>query len=171
MNASYVDVLKCSSGSKGVELQLDAEKETHSIAKPYPSFIPTIVFNKVRWQCCMIFVFLCFYLVGFFLINIFSTFSFIIFILSFDLYTYMIEIWSYKATAIIERVQKISVHRTENAVEFIRWVTKSLCIKLYTAIKGTSAKNQSSRVKNSLKMFRQFHIEYSERCAFCMLWI
>lgn len=48
MSASYPDVLKCSTGERGIELQLDAEKETQLIAKPYPSFIPTIVYNKVK---------------------------------------------------------------------------------------------------------------------------
>ncbi|XP_031622561.1 GILT-like protein 1 [Contarinia nasturtii] len=46
VNVSYADVEKCSNGPKGVELQLNAEKETHLISKPYPSFIPTIVFSK-----------------------------------------------------------------------------------------------------------------------------
>lgn len=44
---SFANVTECKNGEKGVELQLDAEKETHLIAKPYPSFIPTIVYNKV----------------------------------------------------------------------------------------------------------------------------
>lgn len=46
-NISYVDVQKCLNGSEGIELQLQAEKETHLIRKPYPRFIPTIVYDKV----------------------------------------------------------------------------------------------------------------------------
>lgn len=48
MNVSYADVTECSTGSKGVELQLNAEKKTHTVARPYPSFIPTIVYNEVE---------------------------------------------------------------------------------------------------------------------------
>lgn len=44
----YGLVSNCTTGARGVELQLNAEKETHLIAKPYPSFIPTIVYNKVK---------------------------------------------------------------------------------------------------------------------------
>lgn len=44
---SFANVTECKNGEKGVELQLDAEKKTHLIAKPYPSFIPTIVYNKI----------------------------------------------------------------------------------------------------------------------------
>lgn len=40
--------MACLNGKKGVELQLKAEKKTHTIAKPYPSFIPTIVYDEVR---------------------------------------------------------------------------------------------------------------------------
>ncbi|XP_055318701.1 GILT-like protein 1 [Sitodiplosis mosellana] len=46
VSASYADVQKCSTGPQGVQLQLNAEKETQFVAKPYPSFIPTIVYNK-----------------------------------------------------------------------------------------------------------------------------
>lgn len=49
-NISFANVTECKNGGRGVELQLDAEKETHLIAKPYPSFIPTIVYNKVIEQ-------------------------------------------------------------------------------------------------------------------------
>lgn len=34
-------------GDEGRQLQLLAENQTHEIAKPYPSYIPTIVFNRV----------------------------------------------------------------------------------------------------------------------------
>lgn len=40
--------MTCLNGKKGVELQLKAEKKTHTIAKPYPSFIPTIVYDEVN---------------------------------------------------------------------------------------------------------------------------
>lgn len=40
--------MACLNGEKGVELQLNAEKKTHTIAKPYPSFIPTIVYDEVK---------------------------------------------------------------------------------------------------------------------------
>lgn len=40
--------MPCLNGEKGIELQLKAEKKTHTIAKPYPSFIPTIVYNEVK---------------------------------------------------------------------------------------------------------------------------
>lgn len=49
VNIPFVDVTNCLHGPKGVELQLKAEKETHLIRKPYPSFIPTIVYNKVKF--------------------------------------------------------------------------------------------------------------------------
>lgn len=42
------DLSTCGSGTKGIELQLEAERQTHRIARPYPRFIPTIVFNQVR---------------------------------------------------------------------------------------------------------------------------
>lgn len=48
MNVSYADIMACSNGKKGVELQLKAEQKTHTVAKPYPSFIPTIVYDEVR---------------------------------------------------------------------------------------------------------------------------
>lgn len=48
MNVSQTDILTCLNGEKGVELQLKAEQKTHTIAKPYPSFVPTIVFDEVK---------------------------------------------------------------------------------------------------------------------------
>lgn len=48
LNISYPNIMECSRGSKGIELQLEAEQNTHLIAKPYPQFIPTIVYNKVK---------------------------------------------------------------------------------------------------------------------------
>lgn len=48
VNVSYTDIMECLNGKKGVELQLKAEKKTHTIAKPYPSFIPTIVYEEVN---------------------------------------------------------------------------------------------------------------------------
>lgn len=47
MNANFPDIEKCSTGPRGVELQLNAEKQTHTVRKPYPRFVPTIVYNKV----------------------------------------------------------------------------------------------------------------------------
>lgn len=46
-NVSPDDLRTCEAGTKGIELQLEAEKQTHRIARPYPRFIPTIVFNQV----------------------------------------------------------------------------------------------------------------------------
>lgn len=40
--------MACLNGEKGVELQLKAERKTHTVAKPYPSFIPTIVYDEVN---------------------------------------------------------------------------------------------------------------------------
>lgn len=48
VNVSYTDIMSCLNGKKGIELQLKAEKKTHTIAKPYPSFIPTIVYDEVK---------------------------------------------------------------------------------------------------------------------------
>lgn len=47
VNVTYDELLDCLTTQKGVNLQLEAEKETHLIARPYPRFIPTIVYNKV----------------------------------------------------------------------------------------------------------------------------
>lgn len=44
---TWSNVEECSKGPIGTQLQLDAEKATHLIAKPYPGFIPTIVYNRV----------------------------------------------------------------------------------------------------------------------------
>lgn len=40
-------VSDCYQGGLGYQLQIDAERITHKIAKPYPSFVPTIVYNGV----------------------------------------------------------------------------------------------------------------------------
>lgn len=37
----------CYSGGLGYLLQIDYERVTHKIAKPYPAFVPTIVYNSV----------------------------------------------------------------------------------------------------------------------------
>lgn len=50
LNISLSDVTECLRGPRGIELQLNAEKETHLIRKPYPSFIPTIVYNQVKYS-------------------------------------------------------------------------------------------------------------------------
>lgn len=47
VGANFTNVNECANGDKGKQLQLEAEKETHLIAKPYPSFVPTVVYNKV----------------------------------------------------------------------------------------------------------------------------
>lgn len=44
---TWANVEACSKGPIGTQLQLDAEQATHQIAKPYPAFIPTIVYNRV----------------------------------------------------------------------------------------------------------------------------
>lgn len=46
-NISIDDLKACETGARGIELQLEAEKQTHLIKKPYPRFVPTIVFNQV----------------------------------------------------------------------------------------------------------------------------
>lgn len=48
VNVPYEVLFNCTTGQKGVELQLKDEQQTHRIARPYPSFIPTIVYNGVR---------------------------------------------------------------------------------------------------------------------------
>lgn len=47
VNVTYSKVNECAVGELGKQLQLNAEKETHLIAKPYPSFVPTVVYNRV----------------------------------------------------------------------------------------------------------------------------
>lgn len=47
VNIPIDDLNACETGPKGLELQLEAEKQTHLIKKPYPRFVPTIVFNQV----------------------------------------------------------------------------------------------------------------------------
>ncbi|KAJ6635183.1 GILT-like protein 1 [Pseudolycoriella hygida] len=37
----------CYNGGLGYQLQIEAERITHKIAKPYPSFVPTIVYNSI----------------------------------------------------------------------------------------------------------------------------
>jgi len=39
-------VSQCFNGVLGKQLQMGAEKATHEIAYPYPSFVPTIVYNR-----------------------------------------------------------------------------------------------------------------------------
>lgn len=47
VGVNYANVNDCFIGELGKQLQLDAEEQTHLIAKPYPRFVPTIVFNRV----------------------------------------------------------------------------------------------------------------------------
>lgn len=47
VNVPYETLFNCTTGQKGIELQLKDEQQTHRIARPYPSFIPTIVYNGV----------------------------------------------------------------------------------------------------------------------------
>lgn len=50
VNVTWANVEACSKGPIGTQLQLDAEEATHQIAKPYPAFIPTIVYDRVGFQ-------------------------------------------------------------------------------------------------------------------------
>lgn len=45
VGVEYPEVLQCVNGGLGTQLQLEQERVTHRIAKPYPSFVPTIVYN------------------------------------------------------------------------------------------------------------------------------
>lgn len=47
VDVNWSNIEECVKGPIGVQLQLEAEQATHLIAKPYPSFIPTIVYDRV----------------------------------------------------------------------------------------------------------------------------
>lgn len=47
VNVDYREVSQCMNGGLATQLQLEAERITHRIARPYPSFVPTVVFNNV----------------------------------------------------------------------------------------------------------------------------
>lgn len=47
VNVDYAEVHQCLRGGLATQLQLEAERITHRIARPYPSFVPTIVYNNV----------------------------------------------------------------------------------------------------------------------------
>lgn len=47
VNVTYETLLACQTGPKGTELQLKAENETHIVARPYPPFVPYVVYNRV----------------------------------------------------------------------------------------------------------------------------
>lgn len=40
-------ILDCYNGGLGYLLQIEAERITHQIAKPYPALVPTVVYNSV----------------------------------------------------------------------------------------------------------------------------
>lgn len=44
--ADYSEVHDCFYGGLGTMLQIEAERQTHTVAKPYPSFVPTIVYDR-----------------------------------------------------------------------------------------------------------------------------
>lgn len=54
MNVTYETLLACQTGPKGIELQFKAENETHTVARPYPPFVPFVVYNRVGFypQLC-----------------------------------------------------------------------------------------------------------------------
>lgn len=47
VDVPYATLLACQNGPKGIELQLKAENQTHEIARPYPKFVPFVVYNHV----------------------------------------------------------------------------------------------------------------------------
>lgn len=47
VGVEWPEVTQCFYGGLGTQLQLEAERITHKLAKPYPKFVPTIVFNQV----------------------------------------------------------------------------------------------------------------------------
>lgn len=47
VGVQYPEVSQCYYGGLGTQLQLEAERITHKIARPYPKFVPTIVYNHV----------------------------------------------------------------------------------------------------------------------------
>lgn len=116
MSASYSDVLKCSQGQRGIDLQLDAEKETQLIAKPYPSFIPTIVYNKVMGNCSF-----------FFWTNFQINISFIS----------SIAIQPKQAMAIVARFQANCVRWTEFISNYVRWIIENMRQKVIRIAKCT----------------------------------
>jgi len=40
------DIKRCVDGGLGTLLQIEAERVTHKHRKPYPEYVPTVVFNK-----------------------------------------------------------------------------------------------------------------------------
>lgn len=50
VNVTYETLLSCQTGLKGVELQLKAENQTHVVARPYPPFVPFVVYNRVGFD-------------------------------------------------------------------------------------------------------------------------
>lgn len=50
VNVTYETLLACQTGQKGTELQLRAETETHAVARPYPPFVPFVVYNRVGFD-------------------------------------------------------------------------------------------------------------------------
>lgn len=51
INLNYRYIQQCMVNGIGVQLQLSAEKVTQSVQYPYPSFIPTIIYNGVNIFC------------------------------------------------------------------------------------------------------------------------
>lgn len=45
VEVDHNEVLQCFNGGLGTQLQLEAERLTRKIAEPYPSFVPTIVYD------------------------------------------------------------------------------------------------------------------------------
>lgn len=44
---NYLDITRCVDGGLGLLLQIEAERITHKHRKPYPEYVPTVVFNNV----------------------------------------------------------------------------------------------------------------------------
>lgn len=47
------DIARCVNGGLGTLLQIEAERITHKHRKPYPEYVPTVVFNDVstyKWK-------------------------------------------------------------------------------------------------------------------------
>lgn len=47
VNVEYSTLFECFTSDKGKELQLIAQNQTQKIRDPYPTFVPTIVYNHV----------------------------------------------------------------------------------------------------------------------------
>lgn len=43
----FSDITRCVNGGLGLLLQIEAERITHQHRKPYPEYVPTVVFNNV----------------------------------------------------------------------------------------------------------------------------